>query len=86
MHISFNKEKAGQYGPSVPVWSFQTEIDDDMLGQKYGIWLAKSLRYLSPYITCVGAISTEHSSTELRVIGTNDHRVDSYFLHLTMPN
>ena len=31
-----------------------------------------------------GAISTEHSSSELRVIGTNAHRFDSYFLHLTM--
>ena len=30
-----------------------------------------------------GAISTEHSSSELRVIQTNDHRVNSYFLHFT---
>ena len=30
-----------------------------------------------------GAISTEHSSSELMVIGTNAHRFDSYFLHLT---
>ena len=32
----------------------------------------------------VGAISTEHSSSELRVIRTNVRQVDSYFLHLTM--
>ena len=32
----------------------------------------------------LGAITKEHSSSELRVIGTNAHRVDSYFLHLTM--
>ena len=32
----------------------------------------------------IGAIATEHSSSELRVIGTNAHRVDSYFLHLSM--
>ena len=31
-----------------------------------------------------GALSTEHNSSELRVIETNAHRVDSYFLHLTM--
>ena len=30
-----------------------------------------------------GAISKEHSSSELRVIGTNAHRIDSYFLQLT---
>ena len=29
-------------------------------------------------------ISTEHSSYELRVIGTYAHRVDSYFFYLTM--
>ena len=29
-------------------------------------------------------ISTKHSSSELRIIRTNVHRVDSYFLHLTM--
>ena len=29
-------------------------------------------------------ISTEHSLSELRVIGTPVYRVDSYFLHLTM--
>ena len=33
----------------------------------------------------IGAISTaHHSSSELRVIRTNAHRVDSYFLHLFM--
>ena len=32
----------------------------------------------------VGSISTEHSSSELRVIRTNAHQVDSYFLHFTM--
>ena len=31
-----------------------------------------------------GAISTEHSLSELRVIGTNAHWVDSYFFHYTM--
>ena len=31
-----------------------------------------------------GAISTEHSASELTVIRTNDYRVDFYFLHLTM--
>ena len=31
-----------------------------------------------------GAISTEHFSSELRVIGTTARRVDSYFLHITM--
>ena len=34
--------------------------------------------------TITGAISTEHSPSELMVIGTDAHRVDSYFLHLTM--
>ena len=28
-----------------------------------------------------GDISTEHSSSELKVIGTNVYPVDSYFLH-----
>ena len=32
----------------------------------------------------VGARSTKHGSSELRVIGNNAHLVDSYFLHLTM--
>ena len=31
-----------------------------------------------------GAVSTEHSSAELRVIRTNFHRVNSYLLHLTL--
>ena len=31
-----------------------------------------------------GAISTEHSSSDLRVIRTNVHRANSSFLHLTM--
>ena len=31
-----------------------------------------------------GVVSTEHSASELRVIGTNAHRDDSYFLHLRM--
>ena len=29
-----------------------------------------------------GAILTKHSLSELGIIGTNTHRVDSYFLHL----
>ena len=36
------------------------------------------------YSNGVGAISTEHSSSEMRVIGTNAHQVDSCFLLLTM--
>ena len=32
----------------------------------------------------LGAISNDDSSSELRVTGTIHHRVDSYFLHLTM--
>ena len=32
----------------------------------------------------LGALKREHSSIELRVIWTNVHMVDSYFLHLTM--
>ena len=28
--------------------------------------------------------STEHSSSELRVVGTNVHRVDPFFVHLTI--
>ena len=31
-----------------------------------------------------GALSNEHSESELRVIGNNHHRVDYYFLHLPM--
>ena len=34
--------------------------------------------------TEVGAITTEHSSSELRVIRNNVHQVDYYFLDLTM--
>ena len=33
-----------------------------------------------------GAISTEHGSSELRVIGTTVYRIDSCFLHLTPYN
>ena len=32
----------------------------------------------------VGAVSTKHSSSNLRVIGTIAHEVDFYFLHLAM--
>ena len=35
-------------------------------------------------LTQIGAISTEDSLSELRVIGTNVYRVDPFFLHLTM--
>ena len=38
-------------------------------------------------IRSLGAISTEHSASELRVIGTNDYRVDSFFATLQcIPN
>ena len=33
---------------------------------------------------CNEFISTEHGSSELRVIQTKVHRVDPYFLHLTL--
>ena len=33
-----------------------------------------------------GAVSDEHSSSELQVIWTTHHRVDSYFLHFTIAN
>ena len=33
---------------------------------------------------CNGAISTDMWSFELRVIGTNAHRVDTHFFHLKM--
>ena len=34
--------------------------------------------------TGANAISTGHSSSELRVIGTNAHRIATFFLHLKM--
>ena len=44
----------------------------------------KKYVFFLPMGNFTGAISTEHISSELRVIGTNVHRVDSYFLHLTI--
>ena len=41
--------------------------------------------FLTDVTVYMGAISTEHNSSELRVIRTNAHLVDSYFLNLTMP-
>ena len=46
-------------------------------------------KYLAGVVECIyirsrGAISTEHSSSDLRVIRTNAHPVDSYFIPLTM--
>ena len=43
------------------------------------------LPFILPKRLISGDISTEHSASELRVIGTNVYPVDSYFLHLTMP-
>ena len=45
---------------------------------------SKRTTLLIPLCLKYGAISTEHSSSKLRVIGTTAHRVDFYFLHLTM--
>ena len=42
--------------------------------------------YKGKSTTLRNIVSTEHSSSELRVIGTHAHRVDSYFLHLIMHN
>ena len=38
----------------------------------------------SETLTITMALSTEHSASKLRVIGTNVHQFDSYLLHLTM--
>ena len=44
----------------------------------HGVQIMRPPPYSTRYM------STEKSSSELRVIGTNAHRVDSYFLNLTM--
>ena len=61
-------------------------IMDDM--ENWGV-LAKpeSLGNIPTHALCedaVGAISTDMCSFELRIIGTNAHRVDTHFLHLKM--
>ena len=57
-------------------WFKQTWIQV-MKGRPCGI-----LSLISTNIS-FGAIETENSSSELRVMGTNPQQVDYYFLHLT---
>ena len=59
----------------IPVWG-------DMNLLPYSMLIVEVTDTASPRNIYKGAISTEHSSSELRVIGTTVYRFDKYFLHL----